>query len=206
MGILDWLLSDPTQAGGGFLAGLLSGKAGGAGNGSALPAAPYAGTSSLLGESPLINLLRSGFAGMNAANGYDGFGSQFSAGVAGGADAMARRRQQTMQDRLDALALKSDLAGKDGPLGRAAAAMPQSPGGGNQPAAEDAPAGHEPLPAGTAGIPGLGPPGTPGSCASCAARGQDQGLVPVVTNDTDFLKIRSGERFVGPDGILRRKP
>ena len=112
MGFFDWLLTDPTQRDGGFLARmLLDHKAGDA----TAMAAPLPGSmsGSLLGESPLINLMRSGFAGMNAANGYSGFGPQFAAGVQGGADAMAQRRQQ-MIDQINALKLKQALQAKVG--------------------------------------------------------------------------------------------
>ncbi len=110
MGILDWLLTDPAQADGGFLAALLhGGKPGGASAGTPTTPPPYAPPASLLGESPLINMLRGGFAGMNAANGYSGFGPQFAAGTVGGANAMAQRRQRSMQGQLYARNLKQEL-------------------------------------------------------------------------------------------------
>ena len=143
MGIFDWLLTDPSQAGGGFLMQLLNGKPGEAGEAPTTSSTPYGGSSSLLGDSPLVNLLRSGFAGMNAASGYSGFGPQFAAGMAGGSDAMVRRRQQAMQDRLDALALNRALltrAEQEAAGGRDQA-QPSGPGGGGrQPCASCGPA------------------------------------------------------------------
>ena len=115
MGLFDWLLTDPTQSDGGFLARLLlGGKPDGANaNPSPQPAAGAMDVGGLPGESPLINLLRSGFAGMNAADGYSGFGPQFTAGIKGGTDLMDRRRQQ-MIDQINALKMKQALEARGG--------------------------------------------------------------------------------------------
>ena len=207
MGILDWLLTDPSQADGGFLEALLrGGKPGGAGGGAPTTPPAYTAPSSLLGESPLINMLRGGFAGMNAANGYSGFGPQFAAGVVGGADTMTQRRRQVMQDRLDAVTLNRALGGQNASSDAPVGAMLRSRGGLDQSSAAEEPARYEPEPVGSDGIQRPDAPDTPGGCASCAVRSRDQILLPVVRDDADYLKLANGENFIGPDGILRRKP
>ncbi len=194
MGLFDWLLTDPTRSDGGFLARMLLGGKPDAANASAAAAgSPALGSSygGLLGESPLINLLRSGFAGMNAADGYSGFGQQFAAGMKGGADLMAQRHQQ-MIDQINALKMKQLLEAKGGlPGGDGAAAV-----GGNPPASGSA----------GVGTANDGPADRP--CAACAgARPAPlKSNLPMVRSDADYQVLPSGTQFIDPLGQIRVKP
>ncbi len=190
MGLLDWLLTDPTQGDGGFLARLLLDRR--AGGPTAIPWAGDAG-GSLLGESPLINLLRSGFAGLNAANGYAGFGSQFAAGMKGGADAMAQRRQQIV-DQMNALKLRQAL--------QAQAAM-TSEGDGD--ADSSAVPASKPC-AACAGRDRDRPAGAPGGDAGLDMSAAQAAGLPRVANEAEYEALPGGSRFIDSLGQIRVKP
>jgi hypothetical protein len=203
MGLFDWLLTDPTQGDGGFLARLLFDQKPGASNAaSAAPAASSAltaGNSVLLGESPLVNLLRSGFAGMNAANGYTGFGPQFAAGVKGGTDAIALRRQQ-MIDQINALKLNQALAAKVG--------MPGAAGDGVAPDGSDAS-----LDGSGAGTANDGSANKP--CPTCAGAntiadpqamtGASPHFPVIVRSPDEAAKLAPGTWFRTPDGRVMQR-
>lgn len=199
MGIWDWLLTDPTQGDGGFLARmLLDHKAGDATAQSAmiqsaLPlAAPPPGSSvnaGLLGESPLVNLLRSGFAGMNAANGYSGFGSQFAAGVQGGADAMAQRRRQ-MIDQINAMKFEQALQAKTGAAEGASD---------NQSASGDDEAKTSPCPHCSGAI-------RQGVASPDLAAGETVPNLPRIQTAAEYAALASGTRFVDVLGRIGVKP
>jgi hypothetical protein len=193
MGLFDWLLSDPTQSDGGFLARLLLDQKPGAGVAATdAPSALTAGNGGLLGESPLVNLLRSGFAGMNAANGYTGFGPQFAAGVRGGADAMALRRQQ-MIDQINALKLKQALAAKAG--------MPGAAGDG---AADGSDASSD----GSSGVGAAIEDPADRACPACAGAGpvSPKPNLPLVQSDAEYVALPSGSQYLDPFGRIRVKP
>ncbi len=191
MGIFDWLLTDPSQADGGFLAALLhGGKLSGESDASPLPASPDPASSSLLGESPLINMLRSGFAGMNAANGYSGFAPQFAAGLSGGANAMAQRRGQLMEDRLNRLAYERAAPANSGQpsAGGSTDQNPASPCAGNC-AGRNSPVGIA-----QSGKPGSGS-GDPGSAPDAPIK---------VNSPEEAANLPSGTWFQAPDGRVLR--
>lgn len=187
MGIWDWLLTDPTQSDGGVFARLfLDHKAGDATS----QAAPLAGGSmsgGLLGESPLVNLLRSGFAGMNAANGYSGFGSQFAAGMQGGADAMAQRRQQ-MIDQINALKLRQALEAKVGGAGGSADGGAAANAG-----------------VGVAGKPCAACAGTVGANVRQGASGSSPHFPVIVSSPQEAEKLAPGTWFRAPDGQVMQR-
>ena len=185
MGFFDWLLTDPTQRDGGFLARLLPGYQPGDTMAGPVPLAD-GGSGSLLGEAPLINLLRSGFAGMDAANGYSGFGSQFAAGVKGGADAMALRRQQ-MMDQIKALKLRQALQEnvgantEDDKVAAGGAATCAQCNGASSSAPADTAQFRQSAPRQVSGL-------------------------PRVQSDADYLALPGGTQFIDPFGRIKVKP
>lgn len=189
MGIFDWLLTDPTQSDGGFLARMLLDRKPGDATTQAAPLAGGVG-GGLLGESPLVNLLRSGFAGMNAANGYRGLGSQFAAGMQGGAEAMAQRRQQ-MIDQINPLKLKQALQAKVGAVGGDAT---ESDGDGA------AKAGDENAGKPCATCAGAGRPGVPQG-----ASGSSPHFPAIVSSPEEAAKLAPGTWFRAPDGRVMQR-
>jgi len=155
---LDWLLNDPTQTDGGFLARLLDPARM---RGTATPGASdapmtHGGSGALLGESPLARMLRGGLAGWGSAEGHRGIGPRLGAGAAAALRARATRAPDTG-------APSADRPPPDAPSGepacrcgaRATQAQPGEPaaaGGEGAPAASDSPASDgAKMPAPTAG-------------------------------------------------------
>lgn len=116
MSFLDFvtsLLVDPTAPGGGAFARLFDLKpdaptstptipAGPVGSGGVLAGsglAPY-DSGGILGNSPIMNMVRSGAAGMASSNGYSGFGPQFSAGLLGATHYNQERHLAALRDAL----------------------------------------------------------------------------------------------------------
>ncbi len=189
MGIWDWLLTDPTQGDGGFLARMLLDQKAGDATAQTAPPTSSAASAGLLGESPLVNLLRSGFAGMNAASGYSGFGSQFAAGVQGGADAMAHRRRQ-MIDQINAMKFEQALLAKTGAAEGASD---------NQSASGDDEAKTSPCPHCSGAI-------RQGVASPDLAAGETVPNLPRIQTAAEYAALASGTRFVDVLGRIGVKP
>lgn len=103
-GLLDWLFTDPTQSGGGLLAGLLSGSNPGAKTSTPLPATPSVGSpflprNGLLGDSPFAGGIRGALAGLAGSTGYTGLAA-LGAGAQSATQASRQRQQFQMQNIL----------------------------------------------------------------------------------------------------------
>jgi hypothetical protein len=117
MGLLDWALTDPTQAGGGLLAQWLGLNKSNPGLTTSTPTTPttplpgsgygpfgVGGGGPLLGNSPLIQGLRGGLTGLAGSTGYSGAGA-LGAGFVSAEDQAQKRRQWDLQNRLSGLDL-----------------------------------------------------------------------------------------------------
>jgi hypothetical protein len=105
-GFLDWLLADPNQPGGGFLAQLLGATPAAGAPTTRAPVPPIAsqGYSGLLGASPFANAMRGGLAGLVASNGYRG-PTAIGAGMLGAERYAQQRRDAARQNALGDLDL-----------------------------------------------------------------------------------------------------
>src|ERR1700688_1337808 len=112
MGLLDWALTDPSQAGGGLLAQWLGLNKSNPGLTTSTPTTPLSGSGSgpfgvsaggsLLGNSPLMQGLRGGLTGLAGSTGYSGAGA-LGAGFVSAEDQAQKRRQWDLQNRLSGL-------------------------------------------------------------------------------------------------------
>jgi hypothetical protein len=108
---LDWLITDPSQPNGGWMAQAFGQLFGNGSDGStsastqALATNPaaydptlatYGSSAGLLGNSPLGNILRRGFAGMAGSTGYTGLGA-----LAAGAQGASKYDQQRLASNTD---------------------------------------------------------------------------------------------------------
>src|SRR5689334_12473120 len=107
MGILDgflpWLVTDPTQSGGGLLARALGINSANPGLATSTPTVPapvpysgllgsYYGGGSVLGNSPLLQGIRGALTGLAGSSGYTG-ASALGAGFVSAEDQAQKRRQ-----------------------------------------------------------------------------------------------------------------
>jgi hypothetical protein len=127
---------------------------------------------------------------MNAANGYSGFGSQFAAGVQGGADAMAQRRRQ-MIDQVNALKLEQVLQARVGAEG----------GGGNDNETASSDDGAQ-----TSACPHCSAAMRQKVASPDLAAGDPVGNLPRIQTAAEYAALASGTRFVDPLGRVGVKP